>query len=79
AQCAELPGFTTHTLRHLCLTDLARSGWDVHEIAVFAGHRSIESTKGYIHLSGRDLATKFERGMAQIHRWRMAALEENIS
>src|SRR5436305_4774288 len=32
--------FTTHTPRHLCLTDLARAGWDLHEIATFAGHRS---------------------------------------
>jgi integrase/recombinase XerD len=24
---AEVPAFSTHTLRHLCLTDLARSGW----------------------------------------------------
>lgn len=79
AQRAELPGFTTHTLRHLCLTDLARSGWDVHEIAIFAGHRSLESTKSYIHLSGRDLADKFERGMAQIHQWRMAAFAEALS
>ena len=26
-------GSRTHTLRHLCLTDLARAGWDIHEIA----------------------------------------------
>jgi len=49
---------TTHTLRHLRLTDLARAGWDVHEIATFAGHRSIQTTLGYIHLSGRELADK---------------------
>ncbi len=36
--------FTTHTPRHLCLTDLARTGWDIHEIATFAGHRSLETT-----------------------------------
>ena len=34
---AELPAFSTHTLGHLCLTDLARSGWELHEIAPFAG------------------------------------------
>jgi len=48
--------FTTHTLRHLCLTDLARSGWDLHEIATFAGHRSVEVTKDYTPLGGRELA-----------------------
>jgi integrase/recombinase XerD len=30
--------FSTHTLRHLCLTDLARAGWELHAIAKFAGH-----------------------------------------
>ncbi len=57
--------FTTHTLRHLRLTDLARAGWDVHEIATFAGHRSIQTTLGYIHLSGRELAEKLERTLAR--------------
>ena len=32
---ADLPAFSTHTLRHLCLTDLARSGWELHQIATF--------------------------------------------
>jgi integrase/recombinase XerD len=67
---AELPRFTTHTLRHLCLTDLAHAGWDIHEIAKFAGHRSLQTTLLYIHLSGRELSTKLESGMAQIHAWR---------
>lgn len=68
--------FTTHTPRHLCLTDLARCGWDIHEIARFAGHRSIESTLQYIHLSGRDLSEKIERGMAAIHSWRAKMIAE---
>jgi site-specific recombinase XerD len=45
ARRAEVPRFTTHTLRHLCLTDLARAGWDIHEIATFAGHRSVQTTR----------------------------------
>lgn len=70
--------FTTHTPRHLCLTDLARAGWDVHEIATFAGHRSIQSTLLYIHLSGRELAAKLEAGMAEIHAWRVQAMGEAL-
>ena len=27
---AGVEAFSTHTLRHLCLTDLARSGWELH-------------------------------------------------
>lgn len=33
---AGVPRFSTHTNRHLCLTDLARSGWDIYRIATFA-------------------------------------------
>jgi integrase len=69
-----VPRFSTHTLRHLCLTDLARAGWELHAIATFAGHRSTESTLRYIHLSGRDLAAKLADGMAQIHAWRVQML-----
>ena len=74
ADAAELPRFSTHTLRHLCLTDLARAGWDLHEIARFAGHRNLSVTQQYVHLSGRDLAAKLEKGMAQIHEWRVRQL-----
>ncbi|MFE4626031.1 tyrosine-type recombinase/integrase [Streptomyces mirabilis] len=31
--------FSTHTTRHLCLTDLARMVWELHAIASFAGLR----------------------------------------
>jgi len=70
--------FTTHTLRHLCLTDLARAGWELHEIATFAGHRSLETTMGYVHLSGRDLASKLAGGMSAIHTWRVATMQQLV-
>lgn len=71
--------FTTHSSRHLCLTDLARANWDVHEIAAFAGHRSIQTTLLYIHLSGRELASKLAKGMNEIHAWRTQVLKEMLS
>jgi integrase/recombinase XerD len=49
---------TTHTLRHLRLTDLARTGMDLHAIAQYAGHRSLETTRIYIQLSGRETAER---------------------
>ncbi len=73
---AAVPQFTSHTLRHLCLTDLARAGWDIHEIALFAGHRSLQTTLVYIHLSGRDLAVKVEQSMQSVHAWRIARMAE---
>lgn len=74
ARRASVPRFTTHTLRHLCLTDLARADWDIHEIAAFAGHRSIQTTLLYVHLSGRDLSRKLAAGMAHIHEQRARLL-----
>jgi integrase/recombinase XerD len=68
--------FTTHTLRHLCLTDLARAGWDIHEIAAFAGHRSLASTLLYIHVSGRELSSKLATTMSHLHAWRIQQLAE---
>jgi integrase/recombinase XerD len=63
-------------MRHLCLTDLARAGWDIHEIARFAGHKSTETTLDYIHLSGRDLTEKFARGMQSLHDLRARMIKE---
>lgn len=76
ALAAGVPRFATHTTRHLCLTDLARMGWELHAISTFAGHRSTESTMRYIHLSGRDLADKLARGMEHIHAWRIGMLAQ---
>lgn len=55
ARAAGLPQFTPHTLRHLRLTHLAVKGLGLHEIATYAGHRSLESTMAYVHLSGRHI------------------------
>lgn len=74
ALAAGVPQFSTHTTRHLCLTDLARMGWEVHAIAAFAGHRSMDSTLRYIHLSGRELAGKLNSSMTHIHAWRVQML-----
>ncbi len=77
ARDAALPRLGTHTFRHLCLTDLARAGWELHEIATFAGHRSTSTTLLYIHLSGRDLVAKFARA-ASPHRGRMVQVAEAL-
>ena len=72
-----LPRLGTHTFRHLCLTDLARAGWELHEIATFAGHRSTSTTQLYIHLSGRELAAKLARAVT-LHGKRMAQVAETL-
>lgn len=77
AVSADVPRFTTHSFRHLCLTDLARSGWELHEIATFAGHRNISTTMLYIHLSGRDLATKLSVSTA-FHTERLIQIADRM-
>ncbi len=74
---ASLPQFTTHTPRHLRLTHLARAGLDIHKIATYAGHRSVQTTLLYIHLSGVELAAAVATGMAGIDQWVAALLEDH--
>jgi integrase len=78
AQQADVPRFSTHPLRHLCLTDLARGGWELHLLASFAGHRSTSSTLQYIHLSGRDLSAKLSAGLADLHARRSESLAQTV-
>jgi integrase/recombinase XerD len=76
AQRADLPRFTTHTPRHLRLTYLARAQMDLHQIALYAGHRSLETTMLYIHLSGVDLTAAVTRSLAGFEQWIARILKE---
>jgi transposase len=38
---------SAHTLRHTCLTELARRGNDLVMVAEFAGHQNLETTRRY--------------------------------
>lgn len=71
--------FSTHTPRHLCLTNLARAHWDLHEIAQFAGHRTTQTTLLYIHLSGRELSDKLAQSMESIQMWNRQMLENLLT
>ena len=65
---ASLAEFTTHTFRHLRLTDLARSGLELHEIATYAGHRSLNTTMKYIHLGSQELGERVRRATLSLDR-----------
>jgi site-specific recombinase XerD len=74
ARRAGVPQLSTHTFRHLRLTDLARAEWTIDEIAQYAGHRDLSTTLKYIHLSGRELAEKLHRANASIRAEREQGL-----
>jgi len=73
---ADVPQLHPHTLRHLRLTHLAREGVPEHVIAEYAGHRSLETTKLYIHMGGRDITAAVARRMEGMERWMATCLPE---
>ncbi|MBA3712359.1 MAG: site-specific integrase [Pyrinomonadaceae bacterium] len=77
ARRAELPLFKTHTFRHLRLTDLARCKLDLHEIALYAGHRSFKTTHQYIHLSNTELAERVRQATKHLDQRRRLMLESS--
>ena len=76
AQQANLPRFTTHTPRHLRLTHMARSKVELHQIATYAGHRSVQTTMQYIHLSGVEINESITRSLAGFEQWMELMLGE---
>jgi len=58
---AGLSHATCHELRHTCLTRLREAGMALEAIQAQAGHRSIESTRLYLHLSNDWLAGEYLR------------------
>lgn len=73
---AGLPPFHPHTLRHLRLTHMARYGIVEHIIAEYAGHRSLDTTRLYIHMSGRDISAAVTSRMEDLDTWIAATLKE---
>jgi len=52
---------TCHELRHTCLTRLREAGMALEAVQAQAGHRSIESTRVYLHLANDWLAGEYRR------------------
>jgi len=58
---AELSHGTCHELRHTCFTRLREAGMAIEAIQAQAGHRSITSTRIYLHLDVEWLAAEYRR------------------
>jgi integrase len=57
---------TCHELRHTCLTRLREAGMALEAVQAQAGHRSIESTRVYLHLANDWLAGQYLAAAALI-------------
>lgn len=58
---AELTHASCHELRHTCLTRLREAGMALEAVQAQAGHRSLESTRVYLHLANEWLAAEYLR------------------
>ena len=63
---AGLAHLTCHQLRHTCFTRLREAGMALEAIQAQAGHRSIESTRIYLHLSNDWLASEYHQAIMAI-------------
>jgi site-specific recombinase XerD len=65
-QRAGLSHGTCHELRHTCFTRLREAGMAIEAIQAQAGHRSITSTRIYLHLDMHWLAGEYRRAIEAI-------------
>ena len=72
-----LQALTPHTLRHQRCTVLKRAGVNLDDIALFAGHKSTESTRLYIHLAPSELSKRI-RGKVEPFDASIKALVEQV-
>jgi integrase/recombinase XerD len=66
---------TCHQLRHTCLTRLREAGMSLEAVQAQAGHRSIESTRVYLHLTNDWLAEEYQRAATLIDAGHAAVTE----
>ena len=74
-QRAGLAHASCHELRHTCLTRLREAGMALEAVQAQAGHRSIESTRIYLHLANDWLADEYLRASELIDAARADILE----
>jgi integrase/recombinase XerD len=63
---AGLRRVTCHELRHTCFTRLREAGMELEALQAQAGHRSLDTTRLYIHLANSWLAEEYDKAAAAI-------------
>ena len=64
---AHVPRMRCHLLRHTCFSNLCEAGMPIDAVQEQAGHRSIEYTRRYVHLSDKRLRSEYLE--ATDHLW----------
>jgi integrase/recombinase XerD len=57
---------TCHELRHTCFTRLREAGMELEALQAQAGHRSLDTTRLYVHLANGWLAEEYDKACALI-------------
>jgi integrase len=63
---AETPELNCHRLRHTCLTMLREAGMSLEALQQQAGHKNINTTRVYLHLSNQALRDEYFRVSDQL-------------
>ena len=63
---AGLVRVTCHQLRHTCFTRLREAGMELEALQAQAGHRSLDTTRLYVHLANGWLAEEYDKATALI-------------
>ena len=75
---AGLRRVTCHELRHTCFTRLREAGMELEALQALAGHRSIETTRLYVHLANEWLAAEYHQAAAIIDADMFVAAGEGV-
>ena len=75
---AGLDHATCHELRHTCFTRLREAGMELEALQAQAGHRSLDTTRLYVHLANGWLAEEYDKSTALIDADMFLAAAEGI-